>query len=269
MDQEARMSQLYDKMAAEQAKYRGWLLEQSPEKIVSHAYEYAMREDILMAMGEMELQPEQAEVLLASASPLDDVYQVFSKMETPHMDTIRESIETQADALLLAQRETPLYRQPASYAREHGELEQYRASHKANIACKEAIETAIRENFDGMHMNEEAVRRTLAAYGPERTSFVLASTVQMKDWDERFSPATKEWAARITVADSEERRCAYSVESHPAVLDGFIRQVRESLEPAREQPARVDGKPSIRAQLAANLAQTARPAPEARDKGAR
>ena len=111
MDQEARMSQLYDKMAAEQAKYRGWLLEQSPEEIVSHAYEYAMREDVLMAMEDAELRPEQAEVLLASVSPLDDVYQVFSKMETPYMDTIRECIETRADALLLAQRETPLYRQ--------------------------------------------------------------------------------------------------------------------------------------------------------------
>ena len=165
--------------------------------------------------------------------------------------------------------ETYLYPYSAGEALDRDELSLWRASHKANIACKQAIEAAIRENFDGMHMNEEAVRRTLAAYGPERTSFVLASTIQMKDWDERFSPATKEWAARITVADSEERRCAYSVESHPAVLDGFIRQVRESLEPAREQPARVDGKPSIRAQLAANLAQTARPAPEARDKGAR
>ena len=269
MDQEARMSQLYNKMAAEQAKYRGWLLEQPPEEIVSHAYEYAMREDILMAMEEAELQPEQAEVLLASASPLDDVYQVFSKMETPHMDTVRECIETRADALLLAQRETPLYRQPASYAREHGELEQYRASHKANIACKEAIEAAIRENFDGTHLNEDAVRRTLDAYGPERTSFVLASTVQMKDWDERFSPANKEWAARITVADSEERRCGYTVESHPAVLNGFITQTRKELETAREQTVRTEGKPSIRAQLAANLAQTAKPAPEARDKGAR
>ena len=53
------------------------------------------------------------------------------------------------------------------------------------------------------------------------------------------------------------------------MLDGFIRQVREALEPAREQPARAGSKPSIRAQLAANLAQTAKPAPEARDKGAR
>ena len=269
MDQEARMSQLYNKMAAEQAKYRGWLLEQPPEEIVSHAYEYAMREDILMAMEGAELRPEQAEILLASASPLDDVYQVFSQMETSHMDTVRESIETRADALLLAQRETPLYRQPASYAREHGELEQYRASHKANIACKEAIEAAIRENFDGTHLNEDAVRRTLDAYGPERTSFVLASTVQMKDWDERFSAANKEWAARITVGDSEERRCGYTVESHPAVLNGFITQTRKELETAREQTVRTEGKPSIRAQLAANLAHTAKPAPGARDKGAR
>ena len=269
MDQEARMTQLYDKMAAEQAKYRGWLLEQPPEEILNHAYEYAVREDILMCMEEAELRPEQAKVLLASASPLDDVYQVFSKVETSYMDIIRDSIETRADALLLAQRETPLYRQPASYAREHGELEQYRASHKANIACKEAIEAAIRENFDGTHLNEDAVRRTLDAYGPERTSFVLASTVQMKDWDERFSSATKEWAARTTVADSEERRCTYSVESHTDKLDSFIRQVREALEPAREQTVRTEGKPSIRAQLAANLSQTAKPAPEARDKGAR
>lgn len=269
MEQEARMTQLYDKMAAEQAKFRDWLTAQPPEEILNHAYEYTVREDILMCMEEAELQPEQAEALLASASPLDDVYQVFSKKETSYMDIVRESIETEADARLLAQRETPLYQHSASYAREHGELEQYRTSHKANIACKEAIEAAIRDNFDGMHLNADAVRRALAAYGPERTVFVLASTVQTKDWDGRFSPANKEWASRVTVSDSEERRCSYAVESHPTILDGFITQVRKELESAREQPARTGGKSSIRAQLAANLAQSTRPAPEAKDKGAR
>lgn len=269
MEQEARMTQLYDKMAAEQAKFRDWLTAQPPEEILNHAYEYAVREDILMYMEEAELPPEQAEVLLASVSPLDDVYRAFSEMETSYMDVVRESIKTQADARLLAQREMPLYRQSPGYAREHGELEQYRTSLKANIACKETIEAAIRENFDGMHLNMDAVQRALAAYGPERTSFVLASTVQMKDWDGRFSPANKEWASRITVSDSEERRCSYAVESHPAVLDGFITQVRKELETVREQPARTGGKPSIRAQLAANLAQSTKPAPEAKDKGAR
>ena len=31
---------------------------------------------------------------------------------------------------------TPVYIYPAEYAREHGELEAYRASSKADIACK-------------------------------------------------------------------------------------------------------------------------------------
>ena len=269
MDQEARMGQLYDKMAAEQAKYRGWLLEQPPEEILNHAYEYAVREDILMCMEEAELRPEQAEALLASASPVDDVFQVFSGIETSYMDIVRESIETQADALLLAQREMPVYRQPASYAREHGELEQYRASLKANIACKDAIEAAIRENYNGSHLDQQAATRVLSAFGPERTSFVLANTVQQKAWDGRFSHSNKTWAYLIAIPDSEERRCAYSVESHPAVLDGFITQTRKALEPAREQIARAGDKPSIRAQLAANAAQASRPAPEAQDKGAR
>lgn len=37
----------------------------------------------------------------------------------------------------------PVYKYPAVYARENDELEQYRASHKANIACRDAIDNAI------------------------------------------------------------------------------------------------------------------------------
>lgn len=269
MDQEARMTQLYDKMAAEQANYRSWLLEQPPEEILNHAYEYAVREDILMAMEGAELRPEQAEALLTSISPLDDVYQDFAQIETGHMDLLRDTIDSRADSVLDAQQQTPLYRHPASYARAHREREQYRASLRANIACKDTIEAAIRDSFDGMRLSEDAVRRTLAAHGPERTAFVLANTVQMKDWDGRFSRANKEWASQITVSDSEEQRSRYTVESHPAVLDGFITEIRKELAAAREQSARTEGRPSIRARLAANADQVSRPAPEVKDKGAR
>ena len=51
---------LYDKMKAEQDKYRDWLLNQPPEEILNHTYEYTMREDIVMCMEEMELSPKQA-----------------------------------------------------------------------------------------------------------------------------------------------------------------------------------------------------------------
>ena len=52
---------------------------------------------------------------------------------------------------------TQLYIYPASYAREHGELEQYRASYKANIACKEAIEQAIADHYRDNHLGTDAV----------------------------------------------------------------------------------------------------------------
>ena len=42
------------------------------------------------------------------------------------------------------QRELPLYRHDAAYAREQGNLDLYRASRRANIACKEAIERPFR-----------------------------------------------------------------------------------------------------------------------------
>ena len=42
---------------------------------------------------------------------------------------------------------TPVYRQSAAYAREHGELDAYRASNKANMQCKEAIVEAIHNNY--------------------------------------------------------------------------------------------------------------------------
>lgn len=51
---------LYDKMKAEQDKYRDWLLSQPPEEILNHTYEYTMREDIVMCMEELELSPKQA-----------------------------------------------------------------------------------------------------------------------------------------------------------------------------------------------------------------
>ena len=91
---------LYDKMKAEQDKYRDWLLSQPPEEILNHTYEYTMREDIVMCMEELELSPKQAKALLRSPCPLDDVYKEFKDREVEHMDTIRDSIETRAHDVL-------------------------------------------------------------------------------------------------------------------------------------------------------------------------
>lgn len=67
-------ARLYEKMKAEQDKYRDWLLHQEPSEILNHTYECTMREDIVMCMEELELEPEKARALLRSPCPLSDVY---------------------------------------------------------------------------------------------------------------------------------------------------------------------------------------------------
>ena len=103
MTNEELNTALYEKMFAEQEKYRAWLLSQPPEEILNHTYEYTMREDIVMCMEELELEPEKARALLRSPCPLSDVYKEFRDRETEHMDTIRDSIETEADKSLQRQ----------------------------------------------------------------------------------------------------------------------------------------------------------------------
>ena len=103
---------LYEKMAAEQDNYRDWLKSPPPEEILHHTYEYTVREDIVMAMEQLELTDAQAQALLDSPSPLADVYRYFEKLETGYMDVIRDSIENRADDVCRAQEElrtAPLY----------------------------------------------------------------------------------------------------------------------------------------------------------------
>ena len=97
-------SKLYEKASAEQDKFRAWLMDQPPADILNHAVEYAVREDILMEMGALELPDDQARALLASPDTMADIYKTFSKMaDTGHMDVVRESIEDRAAALSMEQ----------------------------------------------------------------------------------------------------------------------------------------------------------------------
>ncbi len=145
MDAEQLNQDLYDKMAAEQERFKHVLLGMSPEEVLTHAYEYAMREDILAEMEELDLPADQAAALLALPYPLADVYREWGKVETHHMEDIRDVIEELASTRVKDREPTcysPIYRQSGEYAREHGELDAMREqpeqkpSIKAQLAAK-------------------------------------------------------------------------------------------------------------------------------------
>ncbi len=130
----------------------------------------------------------------------------------------------------------PLYIHTLSYAMEHGMADDYLVSRKWNLDCKNAIEDAIRNNFDGMHLAHDAAEEILEEYGAERVIFILANTVQHLEQDGRFSRENKAWANKYEIPKNinsgKDLNIDYIVNSHPAVLDGFIGLAREGI---REQ----------------------------------
>ncbi|MEY8335789.1 DUF3849 domain-containing protein [Lachnospiraceae bacterium 47-T17] len=125
----------------------------------------------------------------------------------------------------------PLYTHTITYAMEHGRADDYLESRKLNLDCKKAVEDAIRENFDGMYLKLNVAVGVLEEYGAERVAFILANTIQHLEHDGRFSDGNKLWAKGYVIPENINRgmdlNADYVVNSHPAVLNGFIRLARD------------------------------------------
>ena len=126
---------------------------------------------------------------------------------------------------------TPIYPHSVIYAREHDELPEYRASFKAHTACRDAIDAAISEHYRNNSLSTQAIKDVVAQFGFDRTLYVLANTVQHKDWDGRISNNNKQWAQGFPVVPDtstmgNDRTMEFVANSHPGLLDIFVREAR-------------------------------------------
>ena len=134
----------------------------------------------------------------------------------------------------------PVYLGSQAEAIKNGEVEQWRSSYWANVACRDTIEAEIAQSFDGWSLDTGCVGRVVEEFGQERVQFVLATTLRELDYDGRFSRANKEWASGIEASADIERAYNFKVTSHPAILDGFISAFRqEYLEPQQAMEGQV------------------------------
>lgn len=123
--------------------------------------------------------------------------------------------------------DVPLYREMANYAYEAGELVAYRASYQANVACRDAIEAAIGNNYGDNRLNTQAaVESVMEKFSPERVAYVLANTVQQKNHDGRITPSVKEWAKKIEVCP--EKNTDFIVDKvNPGLIDLFASEFQK------------------------------------------
>lgn len=154
------------------------------------------------------------------------IHERLRLQEVSNTQDVRETVEEKGE-----QKEyLPVYQQTLQYAMEHGAADDYLDSRKLNMDCKKAIEETIREHFDGMRLSLEDSGGVLEQFGTERVSYVLANTLRHLSEDGRFSRDNRVWADGIEVTENIHRgmdmNLDYLVNSHPAVLDGYIHLVR-------------------------------------------
>ncbi len=169
----------------------------------------------------------------------------MSEQDAINRGNIKETME-KSDVQI---ENTPMYRHSAEYAVQHGEAFSYYESFNANLACAEAIEKAVGDNYHDYCLDSKAtISQVGRKFGMERFTYVLANTVQCKAHDGRISERNKRWAETIPVAEDtsvkgENRNLSFVVDRvNPGLIDLLVNQVRKTID--RE---RIEGekKPSI------------------------
>ena len=138
------------------------------------------------------------------------------------------------------EKNSEIYRNSGSYAREHGEIERWRESKAENVACRDAIDKVVAENYDGAHLKTDKILDAVVSnFGRERVELVLAATIQEKPFDGRFSNANKEWAKNVPMVAGD--KCyMVSDRTHSVFLDALAKSFRENYP---------EKKPSVMEQL--------------------
>ena len=126
--------------------------------------------------------------------------------------------------------DVPVYYESFGYAAENGEVDLYRISRQLNEECRNAIEEAIADNFDGMNLADDATKSVVEQFGMERMGYILAYTLNYNNHDGRYSHSNREWADTTCKGERGSNiRIDWIVRSHPAVLNGFVDMYRKEL----------------------------------------
>lgn len=132
--------------------------------------------------------------------------------------------------------DVPVYYESFGYAAENGEVDLYRISRQLNEECRNAIEEAIADNFDGMNLADDATKSVVEQFGMERMGYILAYTLNYNNHDGRYSHSNKEWAETTCKGERGNNiRPDWIVRSHPAVLNGFVDMYRKELEAEQQR----------------------------------
>ena len=193
MTKEQLENTLYERMSAENETFLTDLKAKPVDEIISHAYEIACRDNLLMLFeDETSLSERQLTVLNEFEHPLSQLYTDWLSRDTDEMDAFRDSIACCVDDILRKRVEEkyrdpaqPIYPNTRSEAVVRGEVFEWMASRDRTLTCAGTFEKDATNAYNDGKL-PAFLKEWTNTYGKDRCMFVLACTMRQRTGDERF-----------------------------------------------------------------------------------
>lgn len=132
--------------------------------------------------------------------------------------------------------EVTVYRETASYAREHDQEEKYKNSLHASNVCKQAIECLIKKSPSRVISVSDIEEILIPTFGLDRIALVLAITIDHHAKN-KFDETTQRWAERYNKKPDlgsldNDRNEWLVIDADPesiSILAGFIREKQDAV----------------------------------------
>ena len=224
----------YERMSAENEAFLADLRVKPADEIISHAYEIACRDNLLMLFeDETSLSERQLEVLMEFDHPLEALFDDWINRDSDEMDRFRDSVEACADDILRKRVEEkyrdpaqPIYPNTRSEAVVRGEVFEWMASRDRTLTCAGAFEKDATNAYNDGKLSA-FLKEWTNTYGKDRCMFVLACTMRQRTGDERFYPPACQAAGRFAALQKQMggHTDIYAVDNHSCVINAAMEQL--------------------------------------------
>ena len=244
MIKEQLENKLYERMSAENETFLTDLKAKPVDEIISHAYEIACRDNLLMLFeDETSLSARQLTVLNEFEHPLSQLYTDWLSRDTDEMDAFRDSIACCADDILRKRTEEkyrdpaqPIYPKTRLEAIDCGEIFEWMASRDRTLTCAGTFEKDATNAYNDGTLSI-FLKDWTTTYGKDRCMFVLACTMAQRTGDERFYPPARQAAGRFAALQKQMggHTDVYAVDNHSCVINAAMEQLAKP-ERSKEKP---------------------------------
>ena len=224
----------YERMSAENEAFLADLRVKPADEIISHAYEIACRDNLLMLFeDETSLSERQLEVLMEFDHPLEALFDDWINRDSDEMDRFRDSVEACADDILRKRVEEkyrdpaqPIYPNTRSEAMARGEVFEWMASRDRTLTCAGAFEKDATNAYNDGKLSA-FLKEWTNTYGKDRCMFVLACTMRQRTGDERFYPPACQAAGRFAALQKQMggHTDIYAVDNHSCVINAAMEEL--------------------------------------------